>query len=54
MICFCYYAKKNQLWARSITIFFLCKLGPKNTFSEILPTFFQDSWIATQAININY
>ena len=42
-----------SIWAWSIMISFLCKLGLKKQFLRGFTRFFQNFWIVTQAININ-
>ena len=49
MICFCYFS----IFGKGHNDLFCANWVQKNNFKEVLPTFFQNLWIATQVININ-
>ena len=57
MICSCYFCQKNCFFILGMAHAdpFVVQIGPeKSIFVNVLPKFFQNYWIATEVININW
>ena len=57
MICFCYFRQKKiifQFGCDPCWPLCKCKWGSEKQFLEVLPNFFQNYWIATKTIKVNW